>query len=97
MNHVKTIISLLGERLTSLAKGSAVVTEPISVGDHHVLTLCELSLSLGGGGGLGEELKNGDHPKGEGIGAGIGGGAKAMPVAVVVADGDHVRVETLGR
>lgn len=97
MKHVKTIVSMLGERLTSMAKGSVVATEPISVGDHHVLALCELSLSLGGGGGTGEELKNGDHPKGEGIGGGVGGGAKAIPVAVVVADGDNVRIETLDK
>lgn len=97
MKHVKTIVSMLGERLTSMAKGSVVATEPISVGDHHVLALCELSLSLGGGGGIGEELKNGDHPKGEGIGGGVGGGAKAIPVAVVVADGDNVRIETLDK
>jgi uncharacterized spore protein YtfJ len=97
MKHVKTIVSLLGKRLTSLAKDSAVATEPISVGDHYVLALCELSLSLGGGGGAGEELKNGDYPKGEGIGGGVGGGAKAIPVAVVVVDGDNVQIETFGK
>jgi len=97
MEHVKGIISLLGQRLTSLAKGSVVATEPISVGDHHVLALCELSLSIGGGGGAGEDLKNGDQPKGEGIGGGVGGGAKAVPVAVVVAEGNNVRIETFGK
>lgn len=97
MKHVKGIISLLGERLTSLAQGSVVATEPISMGDRHVLTLCELSLSVGGGGGAGEELQNGEQPKGEGIGGGVGGGAKATPVAVVVADGSDVRIETFGK
>jgi uncharacterized spore protein YtfJ len=97
MKHVKRIISLLGERLTSLAKGSVVATEPISMGDRHVVALCELSLSVGGGGGAGEDVKNGDKPKGEGIGGGVGGGAKATPVAVVVVDGGHVRIETFGK
>jgi len=97
MKHVKGIISLLGERLTALAKGSVVATEPISVGDHHVLALCELSLNIGGGGGAGEDLKDDDQPKGEGIGGGVGGGAKAVPVAVVVAEGDNIRIETFGK
>ena len=43
MKHVKGIVSLLGERLTSLAQGRVVATEPISVGDRHVLALCELT------------------------------------------------------
>ena len=97
MKHVKGIISLLGERLTSLAQGSAVATDPISVGDHHVLALCEVSLGIGGGGGAGEELNNGDHHKSEGIGGGVGGGAKAIPVAVVVAEGGSVRLETFDK
>lgn len=97
MNYVKGIISLLGERLKSLAQGNAVATRPISMGDRHVLALCELTLSIGGGGGAGEELGNDEHQNGKGIGGAAGGGAKAMPVAVVVADGDSVRIETLGK
>ena len=97
MNYVKGIISLLGERLKSLAQGNVVATEPISVGDRHVLALCELTLSIGGGGGAGEELGNGEHQNGKGTGGGVGGGAKATPVAVVVADGDNVRIETFSK
>ena len=97
MKHVKGIISLVGERLKSLAQGNIVATEPLSVGDRHVLALCELTLSFGGGGGTGEELRNGEHQNGKGIGGGVGGGAKATPVAVVVADGGNVRIETFGK
>ena len=97
MKHVKGIISLVGDRLKSLAQGNIVATEPISVGDRHVLALCELTLSFGGGGGTGEELRNGERQNGKGIGGGVGGGAKATPVAVVVADGDNVRIETFGK
>jgi uncharacterized spore protein YtfJ len=97
MKHVKGIISLLGEHLTSLARGSVVATEPISMGDRHVLTLCELTLSVGGGGGSGEDPKNDVNPKSEGIGGGVGGGAKATPVAVVVVDDGNVRIETFGK
>ena len=45
----------------------------------------------------GEELKDDEHQNGKGIGGGVGGGAKATPVAVVVADGDNVRIETFGK
>jgi uncharacterized spore protein YtfJ len=96
MKHVKGIISLLGERLKTLAQGNVVATEPISVGDRHVLALCELSLRIGGGGGAGEELSQGEQQNGKGTGGGVGGGAKATPVAVVVADGDNIRIETFG-
>jgi uncharacterized spore protein YtfJ len=97
MKHVKGIISLVGGRLKSLAQGNVVATDPLSVGDRHVLALCELTLNIGGGGGAGEELRNGEHQNGKGIGGGVGGGAKATPVAVVVADGDNVRIETFGK
>jgi uncharacterized spore protein YtfJ len=97
MKHVKEIITLLGERLTSLAKGSVVATEPISVGDRHVLALCELSLGVGAGGGSGQDQNNGEQPKGEGTGGGSGGGAKATPVAVVVVDNGNVRIETFDK
>lgn len=97
MKYVKGIISMMGERLKSLARGNVVATEPISVGDRHVLALCELSLSVGGGGGTGEELTNEEHHEGQGTGGGVGGGAKAVPVAVVVAEGNRVRIETFGK
>jgi uncharacterized spore protein YtfJ len=97
VKHVKGIISLLGKRLTSLAQGSVVVTEPKSVGDHHVLALCELTLIVGGGDGAGEALKNYESHRGEGIDGVVGGGAKATPVAVVVADGSNIRIETFDK
>ena len=97
MKHVKGIISLVGGRLKSLAQGNAVATAPLSVGDRHVLALCELSLGIGGGGGAGEEMRNGEHQNGKGIGGGVGGGAKATPVAVVVVDGENVHIESFGK
>lgn len=97
MKYVKGIMSLVGERLKSLAQGDIVATKPISVGDRHVLALCELSLSIGGGGGTGKELRGEENQDGEGTGGGVGGGAKATPVAVVVAEGNRVWVETFGK
>ena len=52
MKDLKGIVSLIGEHLKTLAEGNAVVSKPISVGDRHVLPLCELGLGLGGGGGV---------------------------------------------
>jgi uncharacterized spore protein YtfJ len=97
MIDLKGIMSLIGERLKTLARSNAVVSKPISVGNRHVLPLCELSLSFGGGGGTGEGLEKGEQHDGQGTGGGAGGSAKAVPVAVVVVDGSDVRIETFGK
>lgn len=98
MKAIKEIISKLSGQLDKLAKGNAVVARPISVGDRHVIPLCELSIGFGGGGGTGEGT-NEDAGKGSGsgTGAGAGGGAKATPVAVLVIDGGRVRIESLAK
>jgi uncharacterized spore protein YtfJ len=97
MMEIKGIISLIGERLKTLAQSNAIVSKPISSGDRHVLPLCELSLSFGGGGGTSEGMEKGEEQNGQGTGSGAGGGAKAVPVAVVVVDGTDVRIETFGK
>ncbi len=96
MDSVKNMITLLSERLRVVAAANAVVAKPVSVGDRHIVPLCEIGLSFGGGGGSGEgQVKGG--AAGCGYGAGAGGGAKASPVAVLVVDGDDVRIEKVGR
>lgn len=97
MRDVKEIVSLIGERLKTLAQSNAVVSKPLSVGDRHVLPLCELSLTFGGGGGTNEGLSDTDQQNGQGTGGGVGGSAKATPVAVVIVDGRDVRIETFGK
>jgi uncharacterized spore protein YtfJ len=97
MMDVKRIISMIGERLKTMAKSDAIASQPISVGNRHVLPLCELSLNFGGGGGTSEGVENGEPQNGQGTGSGVGGSAKAVPVAVVVVDGNDVRIETFGR
>ena len=97
MIDIKEIISLIGDRLKELARSNAIVTKPISVGNRHVLPLCELSLSFGGGGGSSEGNGTDDQQNGQGAGSGAGGHAKAVPIAVVVVDGDDVRIETFGK
>lgn len=96
MEQVKNLIALLSAQLKKVAASNAVVAKPISVGDRHVIPLCELGLSFGGGGGSGEGKSKGGE-SGQGAGAAAGGGAKASPVAVVVIEGNKVRLEKVGR
>ena len=95
MEHVRSLIGLLSEQLKKVAAGNAVVAKPVSVGDRHIVPLCELGLAFGGGGGGGEG--SGKDGKGTGMGAGAGGGAKASPIAVLVVEGGNVRLEKIGR
>jgi len=96
MDHLKNLIALLSERLKKVAAANAVVAKPVSVGDGHIVQLCELGLAFGGGGGTGEGKAKGGQG-GKGVGAGAGGGAKASPVAVLVVEGGAVRLEKIGR
>jgi len=99
MEDINELFQAVSERLTKMAQANAVVSKPISVGDRHVIPLCELSMGFGGGGG--EAEGEGQSPDGAGSGVGqgggAGGGAKAGPVAVIVVDEGKVRVEKLGR
>ncbi|EFK05242.1 sporulation protein YtfJ [delta proteobacterium NaphS2] len=97
MNEIKDVISMIRDRLKKLAQSNAVVSRPISVGDRHVLPLCELSMGFGGGGGTGEDTADKEQNKGQGTGGGTAGTAKATPIAVIVVDGNQVRIETLGK
>lgn len=94
---VKGIITLIGDRLKTMAGDNAVASKPLSVGNRHVLPLCELSLNFGGGGGTSEDPENSNEQNGQGMGSGVGGSAKAVPVAVVVVDGDNIRIESFGK
>ncbi len=82
-------------RLKALAQRNAVVAKPISVGERHVLTMCELSVGFGGAGGAGEGSEGGSG-SGEGQGGGAVGRASACPVAIVVVENGKVRLEQLG-
>ena len=95
MKQLKGLMTVVSERLAALVKRNAIVARPVSVGERHVLTLCELRLGLGGGGGEGEGVE-GEGAAGKGTGGGAGGGARTTPVAVIIVDGGKVRVESLG-
>jgi len=96
MEHIKQLLAALSTKLEGLAKANAVVAQPISVADRHVVPLCELGLGFGGGGGTGEaDEQNGEG--GKGTGGGAGGGAKAIPVAVLVIEGGEARIELIDK
>jgi uncharacterized spore protein YtfJ len=97
MNDVKGIISMISERLKKMAQSNTVVPQPISIGDRHVLPMCELKLGFAGGGGTGEDMGDGEQSGGQGTGGVAGGSAKATPIAVIVVDGKNVRIESLGK
>jgi uncharacterized spore protein YtfJ len=97
MDNVTQLLVRLTARLRELAAGNAVVAKKVSVGDRHVIPLCELSLGFGGGGAQGEGTDpNNAEGGGRGTAGGAGGGAKASPVAVIVVEDGKVRIESLG-
>ena len=98
MKHIETLLTMVSDKLDALASGNAIVARRISVGDRHVIPLCELTMGFGGGGGSGESLDTAPKaPSGKGTGGGAGGGAKASPIAVIIVDGGEVRIENLVR
>lgn len=98
MDAITRLISSISEKLTGMARGNAVVARTVSVGDRHVLPLCELAVGFGGGGGEGQGTDgSGNQGFGKGTGGAAAGMAKAAPVAVIIVDGTSVRVESLNR
>ena len=96
MEQIKNLLAALSQHFEELARANAVVAKPISMGERHVVPLCELGLAIGGAGGLGEGKASQGEPPPKGLGGGAGGGAKAAPIAVLVVDGDEVRLEKIG-
>lgn len=95
MEHVKDLLETVRTRLVKMAEANAVVGKPISVGDRHIVPLVELSAGFGGGGGLGGGPCHGRKHAERGEGGGAGAGTKVAPVALLVIEGDDVRVERL--
>jgi uncharacterized spore protein YtfJ len=94
------------EKLFGVAEPGVVFGEPVSRGDHTVITASEISMGggfgLGSGGGLsgeagaqGGDTSSGQVTPGFGAGAGGGGGALGRPVAAIVISSDGVRVEPI--
>jgi uncharacterized spore protein YtfJ len=95
------------EKLFDVAQPSSVYAEPVTAGDHTVITASEVSIGMGFGIGMGGGEGRG-VPKGEpdeeeaefeGEGSGLGGGgggggaSLARPVAVISVGPEGVQVE----
>jgi uncharacterized spore protein YtfJ len=94
-------------KLTDVAQPGTVFGEPLTVGEHAVITASEVSVGLGYGYGMGGgsapaaaaadegEAGEGAGPVESGAGGGGGGGGSAMarPVAVVQVGPQGIRVE----
>ena len=95
MGQIKQLFAALSTHFAKMAKANAAVAKPVSVGDRHVVPLCELSLAFGGVGGTGElrSEPSGDSPAG--IGGGAVGAAKAKPIAILVLEGGEIRLEQM--
>jgi uncharacterized spore protein YtfJ len=99
----------LMEKLLAVAQPDAVYGEPVTVGEHTVITASEVSVSMGFGYGIGGETGpesaegeavSEDKPQSEkddsrGFGGGGGGGGVSMgrPVAVISIGPEGVEVE----
>lgn len=104
MEQVKKLFGALSKHFDKLARANAVVARPVSVGDRHVVPLCELSLAFGGASGEGEAWLEEQKPGSKqvtthnpsGTGGGALGAAKTKPVAVLVLEEGKVRLELMG-
>lgn len=96
----------LVEKLFTVAQPGAVYSEPVTVGEHTIITASEVKVGMGFGGGGGGapgtepaegEAKSENEPRDEeeGVGFGVGGGGVSggRPVAVIDIGPEGVRVE----
>lgn len=95
----------LVEKLFAVAQPGAVYSEPVTVGEHTVITASEVKVGMGFGFGLGGgtgatpaegEAANEDEPQDERAGTGYGGGggvSGGRPVAVISIGPEVVQVE----
>ena len=95
------------EKLFDVAQPSSVYAEPVTAGDHTVITASEVTVGMGIGFGVGggegrstpsqEMSEEGSEFEGEGTGMGGGGGgggaSMARPVAVISVGPEGVQVE----
>ena len=96
MTDQEKLFASMASKLEQLVKSNAVVGPITSIGARHAIPLVELALGLGGAGGTGQGEDPQSGARGQGHGSGAAGSAKATPVAVLVIDGDHLELQTLG-
>ncbi len=87
-------------KLFDVTRPDAVFSQPVTVGDHTIITASEYSAGMGvgygGGGGVGPAAnEEASEPIGYGGGGGGGGGTTARPVATIIISPSGVRVEPI--
>ena len=92
MEPVENLLKTTLGEIERVLNTKSVVGEPITVEGNTVIPLVSIGFGFGAGGGSGKDPKN---PQSEGAGQGSGGGGGVKPVAVVIANKDGVRVETV--
>ncbi|MGC4118242.1 MAG: spore germination protein GerW family protein [Myxococcales bacterium] len=92
MKEIQDILGAVGQQVSEVASGNAVLGSPIQVGKVTVYPISRISLGLGAGGGTGDDFDKGAAAPQHGTGGGVGGAAKARPVAVLVFAEDGVSV-----
>ena len=87
-NLVKTTMGEVEKVLST----KTVFGEPMTVSGRTLIPLVAVGFGFGAGGGLGKgEMKQ----KMEGLGGGTGGGGGVKPVAIVIIDGEGVKIEPI--
>ena len=97
-NGFDDALKAVRDRLVAVAKERGVLGQAVSLGDTTILPLSEIKLGFGGGGGQGEGEGQGgsdEMGKGEAIVSLGGGGVRVTPMALVVTDGDEIKLEIL--
>ena len=92
MEMVEGLVKTTLEEMERVLGARTVVGEPITVEGATLVPLISIAFGFGAGGGAG---KGEARQKGEGSGGGAGGGVLVRPVAMIIADKEGVRIESI--
>lgn len=86
MNEIEQLLKTTLAELRAIVNANTSIGDPITFEDATVIPLVKASFGFGTGGGGGKKAPN------DGMGGGTGAGGKITPVALIIVDGDGVRV-----
>lgn len=92
MKNVEDLVKTSMGEIERLLNTKTVVGEPITLEGTTIIPLVSLGFGFGAGGGSGT-MTSGEAGEGSGMGTGGGGGVK--PIALIIADKDGVRLESI--
>ena len=93
----KLLKTAFGE-IEKVMTANTVIGDPVSLGCKTIIPVVGMSVDFGGGGGEGTAVNMSESDCGTGTGGaggGAGGGFTIKPVALIIIDGDEIRVEHL--